>query len=200
MSEIKIKCPTCGKILRLADAPNINQATFTCPICKEKHVVGKCYRLVDAPSVDKTQYKGYNAEETQITGRTAPTAYEETWLTRNGNDTIVGSATQPQQSVGRLIDKDGREYKLCLGINTIGRRASTSTATIQIDTADRYMSRNHAVIEVRQMGGRVVHLLKNGANKNPSYLNGAIIAANDQLILNDGNRLTFGKTELIFNK
>ena len=30
MSEIKIKCPTCGKVLRLQDAPNIDAAFFTC--------------------------------------------------------------------------------------------------------------------------------------------------------------------------
>ena len=42
MNEIKIKCPTCGKVLRLQDAPNINAAFFTCPVCEEKHVVGKC--------------------------------------------------------------------------------------------------------------------------------------------------------------
>lgn len=42
MNEIKIKCPTCGKVLRLQDAPNINAASFTCPVCEEKHVVGKC--------------------------------------------------------------------------------------------------------------------------------------------------------------
>ena len=41
-NTIRIKCPTCGKILRLNNVPNINAATFTCPVCKEKHVVGQC--------------------------------------------------------------------------------------------------------------------------------------------------------------
>ena len=47
MNEIKIKCPTCGKVLRLKDVPNINAAFFTCPVCKEKHIVGKCQRYVE---------------------------------------------------------------------------------------------------------------------------------------------------------
>ena len=49
MNEIKIKCPTCGKVLRLKDVPNINAAFFTCPVCKEKHIVGKCQRYVEQP-------------------------------------------------------------------------------------------------------------------------------------------------------
>lgn len=63
MNEIKIKCPTCGKVLRLKDVPNINAAFFTCPVCKEKHIVGKCQRYVEQPkpiasSGDETQYGG----------------------------------------------------------------------------------------------------------------------------------------------
>lgn len=191
MNEIKIKCPTCGKILRLADAPNISQATFTCPVCREKHTVGKCSRIAESPM-------GNSGEETRI-GGCSSTIGEETRITSGGDETRIGSAPQ-QQAAGHLADNNGRCYRLSLGINTIGRKASTSTATVQIYTDDRYMSRSHAVIEVRQMGGQVVHLLKNGANKNPSYLNGSLIGANDQLILNDGNRLIFGKTELIFKK
>lgn len=202
MSEIKIKCPTCGKVLRLADAPNINQATFTCPICKDKHVVGKCQRLIEAPSIDKTQYRGNsydenNGDETQIGNSSI--GGEETKIANDGDKTRIGSAPK-RQMVGRLIDNSGRDYCLCMGVNTIGRKATTSTASVQIITNDRYMSRSHAIIEVRQMGGQIVHILKNDANKNPSYINGSLIGANDQLILNDGNRLIFGKTELIFKK
>ena len=63
MNEIKIKCPTCGKVLRLKDVPNINAAFFTCPVCKETHIVGKCQRYVEQPkpiasSGDETQYGG----------------------------------------------------------------------------------------------------------------------------------------------
>lgn len=47
MNEIKIKCPTCGKVLCLQEAPNIDAAFFTCPVCKEKHIVGKCQRYVE---------------------------------------------------------------------------------------------------------------------------------------------------------
>lgn len=82
----------------------------------------------------------------------------------------------------------------------IGRKATTSSASIQIATDDRTMSRSHAIIEVRNAGGQTIHILRNGANKNPSYLNGSIIARQDQLILNNGDHIKMGNTELTFKK
>lgn len=192
MSEIKIKCPTCGKVLRLADKPNINQASFTCPVCKDKHVVGKCQRIMNTPLAEETQYStpqstGYSSgEETQIGG-----------YSQRSDETQIGFAPQ---GAGCLVDTFGRSYPLRPGVNTIGRRAQTSTATIQIQTDDHYMSRNHAIIEVRQVGGKTICLLKNWNNKNSSYLNGTLVASGDQLVLNNGDRMRFGKTELTFKR
>ena len=196
MSEIKIKCPTCGKVLRLQDAPNINAASFTCPVCKEKHIVGKCPRYVEQPkpmasSGDETRYGGASAQQ----------GGDET---RNGSqpqcgdsdETRIGSASSP--AVGVLVDNLGRTYQLRSGINTIGRKASSSAATVQIATDDRTMSRSHAVIEVSNAGGNTIHILRNGANKNPSYLNGSLIGQQDQLILNNGDRIKMGNTKMTF--
>ena len=47
--KIKIKCPNSGKKLQLEDVPNVNLASFTCPFCGEKHVVGDCERCEDSP-------------------------------------------------------------------------------------------------------------------------------------------------------
>lgn len=199
MSEIKIKCPTCGKILRLLDSPTINTASFTCPVCKEKHVVGNCQRFVEQPKPqqpagEETQYgptasRMSGGEETQYAGGGYSTSGEETQI-----------YSSPQSNIGSLVDSLGRTYKLCLGINTIGRKASTSSATVQIDTSDRTMSRSHAVIEVRNVGGQMMHILKNGANKNPSYHKGSLVGPSDQMILNNGDKVKFGSTELTFKK
>lgn len=183
MSEIKIKCPTCGKVLRLQDTLNINAATFTCPVCNEKHTVGRCQRYVErskltSPSCEETQY-----------GPTQSSACGE-------DETRIGSV--PDTEIGTLADNMGRTYQLCIGINTIGRKASTSTASVQIVTDDRTMSRSHAIIEVSDIGGEMIHILRNGANKNPSYLNGTVIGSQDQFILNNGDCIKMGTTELIF--
>ncbi|WP_288592019.1 FHA domain-containing protein [uncultured Prevotella sp.] len=196
MSEIKIKCPTCGKVLRLQDAPNINAASFTCPVCEEKHVVGKCQRYVEQPkpmvsSGDETRYGGASArqgdDETRIGSQPQCGGSDET---------RIGSVSSP--AVGVLMDNMGRTYQLRLGINTIGRKAASSPASVQIATDDRTMSRSHAVIEVSHAGGKTIHILRNGANKNPSFLNGSLIGQQDQLILNNGDRIKMGNTEMTF--
>ena len=199
MNEIKIKCPTCGKVLRLQDAPNIDAAFFTCPVCKEKHIVGKCQRYVEqpksiAPTGDETQYGGVymqhlGGDETRMASDVRHEYCDETC--------IGGTSTA---RVGMLVDNKGASYQLCSGINTIGRKATSSSASVQIATDDRTMSRSHAIIEVRNAGGQILHILRNGANKNPSYLNGSVIGQKDQLILNNGDRIKMGNTELTFKK
>lgn len=185
--EIKIKCLSCGKILRIPDGPNVNNAVFTCPVCKEKHKVGECQRVVDVPKPRIT------SEETQYGGFYPPSS-------NDGDETQIAGATPKSLSIGKLVDGLGRMYQLSNGINTIGRKAASSSAAVQIDVDDRYMSRNHGIIEVRMAGGQLMHILRNGEGKNPSYHNGVLIAPSDQLILNDGDRIKMGNTELIFRK
>lgn len=195
MSEIKIKCRSCGKILRLADKPGINNATFNCPVCKANHRVGDCLRMVDSSkqsiSNEETQYgtgSKYNASSA-----------EETQYSSNGGEETRFVGAKQMLKIGCLVDSYGHSYQLKLGINTIGRKANTSTASIQIDVTDRTMSRSHAIIEVKNVGGQVLHILRNGANKNPSYLNGTLLESSDQLVLNNGNRIKLGETVLMFN-
>lgn len=182
--EIKIKCPTCGKILRLMDSPTINTASFKCPVCGEKHVVGNCQRFVERP-------KQPASEETQYGSMASHRPSNE--------ETQIYSAPTPL-NVGTFVDNTGRTYMLQVGINTIGRQASTSSASVQIATSDRTMSRSHAIVEVRNAGGQIVHILKNGANKNPSHYNGTLIEPTDQFILNNGDKVKFGSTELTFKR
>lgn len=196
--EIKIKCPSCSKVLRIQDAPNINAKTVACPACGEKHMIGSCLRIIEKPktvvSGEETQYGPVvrnvsSGEETQ---------YAASSVHSGGEETQIYSA--PQAKTGYLVDNFGKQYQLSVGVNTIGRKASNPRASVQIDVNDLYMSRNHAIIEVRNAGGQMIHILKNGANQNPSYLNGTLIGAGDQMILNNGDKMKFGYTELTFKK
>lgn len=187
MSEIKIKCPSCGKILRVPYKPNIDKAVITCPVCGEKHMVGNCERYNPQP-ISRT-----SAEETQ---------YGNVQKTPSGDETLIGDndgtdiyVPQPV-CVGKLVDCNGKEYPLRSGVNTIGRKASTSNATLQINTTDRYMSRSHAIISVKDG----IHIIRNHENKNPSYVNGVMIVGNDQPVLNDGDNVKLGNTVLTFRK
>ena len=105
---------------------------------------------------------------------------------------------QKPLSAGKLVDMAGNTYPLSIGQNTIGRKAQTSNATIQILTNDRTMSRNHAVIYVENINGRMQHTLKNWENKNPTCHNNTPLLADDQDILNEGDQITLGKTIVTF--
>lgn len=189
MSEILIKCPTCGKLLRIKG----NLAKFICPVCNEKHIVGNCQRI------QKNQQKDIEATQYGTSQSTTSMHAEETQYEPNGSRAIEETrVTNSPVNVGYLVDSAGRRYQLSKGVNTIGRKAMTSNATVQIDDPNGYMSRNHASIEVRERGNQLLYIMKNTLNKNPSYVNGNLVSEGDQLILNHGDRLILGFNELTF--
>ena len=167
MSEISIKCPTCGKILRIKETPTINTAKFICPVCKEKHIVGNCQRIQKnrPKDIEATQY---GTSQSTTSGSAEDTQYEP-----NGSGAVEETrVANAPVNVGYLVDSAGRRYQLSKGVNTIGRKAMTSNATVQIDDPNGYMSR--------------------------SYVNGNLVNEGDQLILNHGDRLKLGFNELTF--
>lgn len=191
MNTIKIKCPTCGKVLIVQDAPGINNKSFICPVCKEKHILGKC-RIAEKPRV--------TGEETEYTfNNQKPSTSEVTqYMSTTGAVAEKAPETNVQVKTCSLVDAGGKRYQLSSGINTIGRKASSSCATIQIEVDDCYMSRNHAVIDVRNVAGQIISIFKNGKNKNASMLNGNIVGETDQLILNAGDKIKLGETILTY--
>ena len=180
MNEITIKCPSCGKTLRLKEMPANENASFICPVCKEKHRVSSCKQMQPKLSIanESTQYGPLQAPK------------------KDNNEETRAFNTLPK--LGVLEDLQGHKYQLNKGVNTIGRKAKSSQAVIQIDDPDCFMSRNHASIEVRNTGVSTLYVLKNTFNKNRSYVNGSLVSTGDQMILNDGDRLKFGTKELIF--
>ncbi|MBP5387582.1 MAG: hypothetical protein J6Y97_09405 [Prevotella sp.] len=70
-------------------------------------------------------------------------------------ETVLASASDSQDLIG-CVRVNGRVIPLQEGRNTIGRKSSSSEATIQIDTDDLTMSRLHAELNVvRLKSGRV---------------------------------------------
>ena len=96
---------------------------------------------------------------------------------------------------------DGITYDLELGDNTIGRKAQTSKASLQIDTTDRYMSRQHARISVRRLpDGGLKSVLRNDQNKNDTLIDGQAIENGDEIRLTNGTRITMGHTTLTYKE
>lgn len=102
------------------------------------------------------------------------------------------------RTIGSLFFQS-EEYSLHKGINTIGRKAKTGHAEVQI-SEDLYMSRQHASITIKEGHNGLEHLLKPTNPKNPIKVNGKPIENDDVIVLQWGDRLTFGHTELIFER
>lgn len=172
---LKIKCSNCGAILAVKDAPDIKSRSITCPVCK-----------IAANFVD---YKPYTAE---------PKAASEDPKTRIAGNTDYSS--KKNRSIGKLLHVgSGTLYQLELGINTIGRKTISSTSSVKIDTDDKTMSRQHAIIEVVELAsGGYKHYFTNANNKNATLINNHKVENGDKLILNGGEEIKMAEVIIKF--
>lgn len=225
MADMRIKCPTCGKVLKIACSEGENKS-FVCPVCMQRHKVSECQKadpLPRRPHVNPAGPRGDVAPAAPRSGGETQYGFGGGVPMGGGDETQFGPAPRPALGgdetqigglggfagrghdetqvfarPGYLVDSLGNRYDLKEGNNIVGRRAMSSRATIQIEDPTGYMSRSHASIEVRIQGGSLLHILSNTINKNPSFVNGTKVEQGDQLILNDGDRLKFASTELTF--
>ena len=173
MDSVQIKCPQCSVILKVINSQNDTEKLIKCPNCGKKILVR--FHSQTSAEDGATQYGGI------------PTA----------GATQLGESRVQQQTC--LLVLDGIEYELSIGPNTIGRKASTSNADIQLETDDRYMSRNHALINVRRLpDGNIKVDISNSQNKNATKVNGQTIGDDDAFVLHDGDKVTMGKTTITF--
>lgn len=111
--------------------------------------------------------------------------------------TQLPSNLQMSFDAGQLrVVHTGQLFALVKGSNIIGRKASTSKASIQIE-GDEYMSRQHVEIKVVTCASGYEHHLIEINSKNPMKLNGREIQRNDIIKIKFGDRLTLGKTDVI---
>ena len=117
-------------------------------------------------------------------------------------DTIFGRTILPQQMLPKgtpVLCYNGHDYAFRDGLNTVGRKASSSEADIQVETSDMLMSRYHALIEYRRIeGGFFQCIVSNDKNKNVTMVNSHPLADGDKILLNDGDTLQLGNTKLTF--
>ena len=112
--------------------------------------------------------------------------------------TQLYTPTKQQSATAKLLF-GGAVYPLEEGQNIVGRKGTTSQATVQIETADRYMSRQHAAITVTTMpDGTRKAVLSNYQNKNLTTVDGQEIETGDAIRLTDGNSITMGHTTVTF--
>ena len=173
MQEVKIKCPECNTLLSVKNTNGEPEATVTCPKCQSMLRVKFGKQKQSEPETPPRRPMG------------------------DGGETVIGEPTLRRSRF--YLKVAGQTYQLVDGINTIGRQASSSSASIQIATNDHKMSRHHAEIEVLRYPGGITRVkVKNWQNKNSTWVNGVELNDDETLILKNGCRLKLGDTEMFF--
>ena len=183
---IYIKCPNDGKKLAVKYFQGIENHTVTCPAC-HKRMAFTQFKIVTPPSADEgdTLYPGGGK------------------ATTDGEDT-TGTAKSSSQHLGTLRRKDTQQrYTLQEGRNVVGRQAQSSSATIQLAMgADRHMSREHLLIEVKhEPKTGYVHTASLCREQcNATRINGQLLYYGDKIVLNDGDAIDLpGGVTLLFD-
>ena len=181
----RIICPNCRAVLEVKNSKDEEVKHFLCPGCKTplKVIFGPQQEPIEAPTYNPSQ----------------PTLDGETQL-GNFGDAVTQLADSPTRSLetAKLVH-DGVSYELEEGQNIIGRKGTTSKATVQISTEDRYMSRQHCAVTVTTLAdGTKKTVLSNYQNKNLTSVDGQEIETGDAIRLTDGNIITMGHTTVTF--
>lgn len=176
---IKIKCPRDGGVLTVKRVPGIEDKYVTCPVCNTR------MRFTDFTIVGAGGNSG-NDDDTQYAGMQGAGA--------------AGAERNPVPGMLTMKGQPQKTYKLRPGVNIIGRRATNSNATIQIDCPGKRMSREHLVIEVsRQPGEGYIHYARLYKSQvNATFINGLQLEDGDILELYHGNVISLPDVELIF--
>lgn len=85
----------------------------------------------------------------------------------------------------------GAFFPLARGRNVVGRKASTSTASLQLPDESRYMSREHFVVEVSvASSGRLRHeLTLYKDNVQPTWVNSMPLMHGERVELHHGDKI-----------
>ena len=189
MQTKRIKCPNCQVVLDVTNSKNEQVKQITCPKCQA--VLQVKFPPQQAPLEAETYIAApkkpmLDGGATQLAGNS------------NGATQLITPKEKPKESNARLVFEE-QPYFLEEGQNIIGRKGNTSKADIQIDTDDRYMSRQHCSITVTTLpDGTKKAVLSNYQNKNLTTIDGQEIETGDAIRLINGNRITMGHTTVVF--
>lgn len=109
----------------------------------------------------------------------------------------------PNYTLGQLkgIDSNTQMFRLKVGKNIIGRKATASTADFQISTGEsKRLSREHLIIEVKKVPGRgFVHFASLYKMKsNATFINDEQLEYGDCVVLQHGDILKLPDVSLKF--
>lgn len=185
----RIQCPQCGAVLDVKNSKNETIKLISCPSCRAELKVK--FAPQQAPLEAQTFYAAPLHSAKANDG--------ETHLSEGLSGATQLYTSTPSLGVKAYLLFGGVRYLLKEGRNIVGRKGNTSEATVQIDTADRYMSRHHCCITVKSLAdGSKKAVLSNYQNMNRTLVDGQSVEKEDNIRLTDGNRITMGHTTITF--
>ena len=191
-----VECPGCKKKLQVGNPNNVEIRIIHCPNCKTPLKVKffpQQEPLEARTCLPPRQQPANNGATQLVSGNDGATQL----TSGRGGTTQLASLPKAQTSAKLMFG--GVSYYLKEGQNIVGRKASSSQATVQIETADRYMSRQHCSITVTTLpDGSKKAVLSNYQNKNLTTIDGQEIGNSDAIRLTDGNNITMGHTTVSF--
>ena len=189
MQTKRIKCPNCQVVLDVTNSKNEQVKQIICPKCQA--VLQVKFPPQQAPLEAETfiatpKKPIVDSGATQLAGSSL------------GATQLVTPKEMSKECNARLVFED-QPYFLEEGRNIVGRKGTTSKATIQIATEDRYMSRQHCSLTITTLpDGTKKAVLSNYQNKNLTTIDGQEIGTGDAIRLVNGNRIKMGHTTVVF--
>lgn len=190
IQQKSVRCPNCGVLLNVKNSQNETEKFIDCPRCKAplrvKFPVLKSGERLDAV--------------TEIVGRPRKDDGETRTADRKDDGCTV-MASPKKQTKRCYLQYGTKQYPLEIGHNTVGRKASSSSANVQIDTSDIYMSRRHLSISVTTISeGLTKAVACNDKNKNDTFVNGTRLSDGDRVVLTDGSKIRMGDTVVTYKE
>lgn len=175
--EIKrVQCPQCRTIFDVENKKGETQRLFACTKCKK-------WLRVRFSNPEENREEPVDAISV-TPNKEGYTLYPET-----------------KGIVKGILSVNGKNYELQNGINTVGRKSPDSTATIQLEVSDIYMSRNHVIINCVNYGKPTFKaMISNDKNKNDTLINGIIIKKGEEYDLTNGCQIKMGNTLVVYNE
>jgi len=181
---------------------------FKCQSCETVQVRYKCmnkqcsaeFRLIKADLEQKYAGKPLSCPKCKIPYTLDAKEFNPTVI--NPNLPILPGILSPGTLIVGTEENELTEpttISLKIGENTIGRKAESSTATIQLSSRDIYMGRTHLKIRVKQDSrGEYRHYLSDLKSLNGTIHNNYRLQEGEETILDKNDVIKIGKTVLRF--
>ncbi len=122
-------------------------------------------------------------------------------IERPEESTQIGNVNEHNHTVGQLyVPNLNRTFPLNIGRNLIGRKSNASSADIQIPCETKRMSREHIIIDVKDVNGQINHYLSlNKAQVNDTFINNVKLEFGDKIILKNYDIINLPDIDVRFN-